>query len=360
VAGAQVFREKGCIGCHSPNFGAELAAAAGTAPSRSSLPRLVTAMWNHAPRMWQRMQVEKVDYPELDYREMAQIVAYLCLSGYVDRAGDVEHGRQLFAAKGCVRCHEVRGIGTRQGLDLNVDGGAATPMIWTQVMWNHAAEMQERMRQLGISWPHFEEDELRDLYAYVRPRNQPSSVESEMAPADPENGWRVFQSKGCISCHVLNPGAGGHIGQDLGPDGEVPPTFFRFAGSMLNHFPKMRGAVTAQHVPPATFQGREMADMIAFIYSLRYLEPGGSPHVGQSVFVWRGCDRCHGRSGEGTGSGPALRGRGQTYAAVRLATVLWAHGARMYQRSQEMNQEWPQLEPSDVGDMLAFLNAPVK
>jgi cytochrome c553 len=109
-----------------------------------------------------------------------------------------------------------------------------------------------------------------------------------------------------------------------------------------------------------TFQGREMADVIAFVYSLRYLEPGGSPHVGESVFAWRGCGRCHGDHAEGTRSGPPLRGRGQNYTAVRMASILWRHGAKMYQQSQKMGQGWPQLEPSDVGDILAFLNAPVE
>jgi cytochrome c2 len=227
-------------------------------------------------------------------------------------------------------------------------------------MWNHAADMEERMARSGQHWPRFAEDELRDLYAYVRQVNERPLRESDVAPADPENGWKVFQSKGCINCHALSDGGQGHIGPELGPSRDVPPTFFRFSESMLNHFPEMRRASESQQGVIPTFEGREMADVIAFVYSLRYLEPGGSPHVGESVFGWRGCARCHGVQAEGTRLGPPLRGRGQNFTAVRMASILWRHGAKMYQQSQKMGQGWPQLQPSDVGDILAFLNAPVE
>ncbi len=360
VAGARVFKSKGCANCHDEKLGPELAIVPGGRPSRTSLPKLVTAMWNHAPRMWERFAAEKVSYPEFNYNEMAELVAYLYMSGYVDPAGDPARGQQLFAGKGCMECHSVRGEGKERGPDLGQSDATANPMTWTQMMWNHATDMQERMRQRDLSWPRLEEDELRDLYAYVRQVDQRPLREYEMTPADPENGWRVFQAKGCIACHSFSASSQGHIGPDLGPESNVPPTFFRFAESMLNHFPDMRRAGESQNAIPTSFQGREMADVIAFVYSLRYLEPGGSPQVGDSVFGWRGCSRCHGDQAEGSKSGPALRGRGQNYTAIRLARVLWQHGARMYQQSQKLGQGWPQMEPSDVGNILAFLNSPVE
>ncbi|MFB3815906.1 MAG: c-type cytochrome [Terriglobales bacterium] len=360
VAGAQVFKAKGCANCHAAGAGPDFAVAPGTRPSRASLPKLVTAMWNHAPRMWDRMTAERVPYPELSYGEMAELVAYLYMSGYIDPAGDPEHGQELFASKGCIRCHSVRGEGKQRGPDLAKSDAITNPMAWTQIMWNHAADMQERLRERGLAWPRFEEDELRDLYAYVRQVDQRPLREYEMTPADPENGWKVFQEKGCIRCHSLTASSKGHIGPDLGPDGEVPPTFFRFAESMLNHFPDMKRASQSQNADLPSFNAREMADVIAFIYSLRYLEPGGSPHVGESVFNWRGCSRCHGDRAEGAKGGPPLRGRGQNFTAVRLASILWRHGARMYQQNQKLGQNWPELEPTDIGNILAFLNSPVE
>lgn len=360
TAGAELYRQKGCANCHGANLNSELGAARRGTPPSTSLPKLVAAMWNHAPRMWARMSADKLEYPDLSYEETAQLVAYLYMSGYVDPAGDPDNGKRLFAIKGCIRCHAVRGVGGKLGPDLSDPSFTVNPMLWTQVMWNHAAEMQEHLKSLGMRWPEFHEDELRDLYAYVRQLEQRPQSEADMFPADPENGWKVFQSKGCISCHPLNASTQGHIGPVLGPDRKVPPTFFRFAEAMLNHFPDMRRAMQSQNQAVATFQGTDMADVIAFVYSLRYLEPGGSPQVGKSVFQWRGCAQCHGDRAEGSRNGPPLRGRGRSFTAVRLASILWDHGAKMYQQSQKMGQAWPQLQDSDIGNLLAFLNSPVE
>jgi cytochrome c2 len=358
-AGADIFKQKGCANCHG--IGPDVVPLLpGNVPSSTSLPKLVTAMWNHAPRMWERMNAEKLEYPELNYEQMARLVAYLYMSGYIDRVGDAENGERLFSIKGCIRCHAVRGFGGKRGPDLSESQSMANPMIWTQVMWNHAADMQERLKQIGLRWPRFEEDELRDLYAYVSEVSRRPTNELQISPADPENGWKVFRSKGCIMCHSLSESGQRHIGPALGPERKVPPTFFRFAESMLNHFPAMRRAVESQNQNLPAFEGTEMADVIAFVYSLRYLEPGGSPHVGESVFEWRGCSRCHGSQAEGTRSGPPLRGRGQSFTAVRLASILWRHGAKMYEQSRKMGQDWPQLQTSDIGDLLAFLNSPVE
>ena len=97
----------------------------------------------------------------------------------------------------------------------------------------------------------------------------------------------------------------------------------------------------------------------SFLYSLRYVEPSGSPHVGRSVFAWRGCSRCHGADAEETAEAPALRGRGP-YTSVALATSLWRHGNGMFRRSQQMGRGWPTLLESDVGDLLSFLNTPLE
>jgi cytochrome c2 len=361
AAGSHIFKEKGCVNCHASGGGGSLLAAVpGKSPSRSSLPKLVTAMWNHAPRMWERMRAEKLTYPELNYEETAQLVSYLYMTGYIDQVGDPDKGEELFRTKRCVRCHSVKGIGGQRGPDLSTPDSMPTPMAWIQIMWNHGSQMEEGLQQINLRWPHFQEDELRDLYTYVSQVSNKPLPQMELSPSDPENGWKVFQAKGCIVCHSLNESTPGHIGPVLGPEADLPPTFFRFGELMLNHFPSMRRAMKAEGKPLPAFEGQEMADVVAFVYSLRYLEPGGSPHVGESVFTWRGCNRCHGTQAEGTRNGPPLRGRGQSYTAIRMGSILWRHGAKMYQESQKLGQGWPELQPSDIGDLLAFLNSPVE
>lgn len=351
TVGEGVFREKGCARCHTADV---LAAKLGNpAQQADGLPGLVTAMWNHAPRMWEAMQAQKVKYPELSYEETGQLVSYLYVARWIDEPGDAGRGAKLFAERNCSRCHGTEdgtsGPGVKQVAHSN------DLVLWTQALWNHASTMRSRMKEAGISWPHFEANDLRDLFAYVR--RDGTNGHTSIAGADASRGWQIFQAKGCVQCHGISRGEHGKAA-DLGPNRPLPPTYSQFAAAMLNHLPAMQRAKgDASELP--TFRGGEMADLTVFIYSLQYLEPSGSSQVGASVFAWRGCNVCHGDSAEGTARGPSLRGRGQSYTSVRLASDLWRHGSRMYSQTRNQRQPWPALQPSDVGDLLSFLNTPL-
>ncbi|MGA2989889.1 MAG: c-type cytochrome [Candidatus Korobacteraceae bacterium] len=356
AAGRIVFQQKGCAACHGED-------ASGTTSgpplrqraSLSSLPHLVVAVWNHAPRMWIAMQQQGLSYPSLTYEETSQLIAYLYLSGADDNGGDVGHGAALFSGKnGCSRCHGDSGRDSRLA-SAALNGSA---MDWTQALWNHAILMRLRMREIGMQWPRFGPNDVRDLLAYIRHQNGDPSQQDSMTAADPDRGWQVFQQKGCIYCHSLTSENGG-IGPYLGRQQKLPPTFSEFGAVLLNHIPQMENAIAKQGAKWPTFGPNEVRDLTVFFYSLRYLEPAGSPQIGRTVFSWRGCARCHGTQAEG-GSAPRLRGKGATFTASRLATDLWRHGRRMYERVQRDGQPWPELQESDVGNLLAFLNSPLE
>ena len=118
----------------------------------------------------------------------------------------------------------------------------------------------------------------------------------------------------------------------------------------------MEQSIAGQGFSWPEFERDDVRDLTVFLYTLRYLEPAGSTQIGRTVFSWRGCARCHGAEAEG-GSAPRLRGRGVNYTASRLATDLWRHGSRMYERLQHDGQPWPELQETDVGNLLAFLNS---
>ena len=74
-SGGELFQRKGCARCHTVNgvggaTGPELASGR---PDGSQQEQLVVAMWNHAPRMWERMQEERVETPRLDDQEIADL-----------------------------------------------------------------------------------------------------------------------------------------------------------------------------------------------------------------------------------------------------------------------------------------------
>ncbi len=357
--GARVFERKQCSYCHSiGGTGGHIAPPLGfQLRPRTDMRELVTAMWNHAPNMWETMRLKKIDYPSLTPEETADLFAFLYTARYVDEPGNTAEGRALFQSKGCVRCHAVRGEGGTRGPELSAISGVDTPIVWAQTMWNHAPAMQAGMNSVGLSWPRFQGEEMNDLLAYIRENSGGARHEQDLLPADPDNGWRVFQQKSCITCHPLKDEKG-TVGPYLGANKHTPTTLVQFAGRMWNHSPEMWKAMQARGVARPMFQGREMADLIAFLYGLRYFEPGGSPQMGGSVFMKRGCAECHGADAAGTSRGPSLRRRGTNMTTTSLAQVLWQHGPMMYERARKAGIPWPTLNENDIGDLVAFLNTP--
>ncbi len=351
--GAELFQKKGCVHCHAvkglggtsgPDLG-----SAGT--SRSHPDRLVVAMWNHAPLMWKRMRAERLDYPKLDDQEMADVLAYFLVARHVDDAGDPARGRRLYETKGCTRCHALRGPSSTDSA-----GGdqalrkSASPVEWARAMWNHPP-----VTDVGGEPPTFEGREMNDLLAYARGVNVPGPDRLLLA-ADPDRGWKLFRERSCAACHSVKDETG-MVGPRLGPGRELPATIVQLAGTMWNHSEAMSRAMREKGLKRPSFDSHEMADLVAFLYSVRNAEPGGSPRLGEVLYAGRGCDRCHGVRAEGTESGPGLRGRGKRFTSISFAAALWRHGPHIFERARQNGQTWPQLSEGDVGDLITFLNS---
>lgn len=358
--GAQLFFDRGgCAHCHSVNgVGARTAPDLGFSQSpEAGLNQVVSAMWNHAPRMWERMRTEKIVYPDLRNEEMSHLFAFLYTARYDDERGDPENGRRLFRNKGCARCHTIGGQGGDIGPDLSSVEGVDTPMRWTQAMWNHAPAMERGVERLHMAWPLFQGREMNDLLAYVRANCPGQRHEAELLPANPDRGKKIFETKSCSRCHSVQ-GKGGRVGPELGIGRKPVTTIVQFAGLMWNHSPDLWRRPEVRSIARPTFQGQEIADLVAYLAGLSYFDPSGSPAEGQALFSGRGCGYCHGAQAQGASGGPVLRGRGRPFTAIALAAALWEHGPKMYERSRKLGRAWPILKEDDVGNLVAFLNAP--
>jgi cytochrome c2 len=301
--------------------------------------------------MWERMRAEGVEYPTFDAQEMADVFAYLFTARSVDGPGDTARGQELYETRGCARCHTVHEAASAKGpRDLQALRKEASPVAWATAMWNHPP-----LPGSGRERPRFEGQEMNDLLAFARGGRSPSP-DTRLLDADPDRGWRLFREKSCISCHLLENDRG-QVDLQLAPGRALPPTIVQLSGTMWNHSEAMSEAMRARGIERPSFDGREMADIIAFLYSFRIGEPGGSSRLGEVLYEGRGCSHCHGPKAEGTALGPRLRGGGRSYTSISFATALWRHGPRMYERARELGLKWPMLAEGDVGDLITFLKS---
>lgn len=353
-AGLKTFYDRGRAHCHAVlGEGGKRAPDLARAPSgHLSAGGLVAAVWNHAPAMWERMDVEKVTPPALTEAEMANLFAFLYSVRSMDEPGDAERGRRLLSEKRCLECHAIAGQGGRAGPDLRDWASYRNPVSWIQAMWNHAPAMQALMQQRGLPWPEFEGNDVADLIAYIRTQSTNPRRHVYLQPADPEVGRALFRQKGCADCHGLR-GTAARRAPDLGRP-SLPRTLGQFAGLLWNHSPAMWASMRAQEIPRPQFSNKEMADLVAYLFAERYFEGGGSAAQGERVFEAKGCVLCHLPGGGGVG--PALsiwRGR---VSPIGLATAMWNHGPVMLRRMQEQQLPWPLFQANEMAHLMEFLN----
>jgi len=120
-------------------------------------------------------------------------------------AAAVKEGASLFRA-GCSPCH-----------GLNAQGGGRGPDL-TSGRWTHGSTDAEIFRTItqgvpGTEMPAnaFEDSETWTIIAYLRSLQPPSRA---VVAGDPAKGRKIFNSAGCVNCHMVN-GSGGRLGPDL-------------------------------------------------------------------------------------------------------------------------------------------------
>jgi cytochrome c2 len=162
--GARLFKEKGCIQCHSiKGAGGDIGPDLGKVRHNHTSVRMAAIMWNHAPLMTKIMIEKKIPRPLFKGPEMAHLIAYL---HSLEVLGDPKNGKRIFERKRCNFCHAVGGVGGQIGPDL-AKNHPHPPAELVGQLWNHAATMEAMMRAYGIPWPVFEEGEMADLLAYI-------------------------------------------------------------------------------------------------------------------------------------------------------------------------------------------------
>jgi mono/diheme cytochrome c family protein len=362
IAGRRIFIARGCDRCHAIwGNGGTLGPDFALVGAGRSLQQLAGMFWNHTPQMIQTVQVRGFQWPTFTEEELANVISYIYYVKLFDEPGDPLLGERWFSEKRCVECHSVAGESAiaagsgRSALPLDDYARYIAPIQLAAGMWNHGPAMQAQQSARGVPIPTFIGREMADIQAYIRHNSSLRAREIVfLQPPDPNTGRELFQAKGCVNCH----GSNGE-GTENGPDLRTATQRLRvseIAGTLWNHSSQMAAAMRVRGIAFPRFQDSEMADVVAFLYYLRFYDTAGDAGAGEAVFAQKGCARCHAADG-GRSIGPDLSQSEAILAPLRLATAMWNHAPAMYTVIQLEQVEWPRFEGTEMRDLAVYLRS---
>lgn len=265
--GRKIFADKQCILCH------QIERAGGVfGPSLDSVVQFgpiffAATMWNHGPSMAEAMRARGVKRPLFSGSELRDLIAYV---KSVSRArgdqpiqalpGRVEDGERLFAARGCVDCHGIRGAGGPIAPALA--GKRIYPSLYefAAAMWNKGPVMTREMQRRAVAVPPLQADELAAIIGYLY------SVDYFAPPGDQDRGEEVVKAKGCLGCHSIG-GKGGRAAPDFAKSrGLNEPA--NVVAAMWNHGAAMEKKMREEDLSWPVLKGNEMAQVVAFLQAL--------------------------------------------------------------------------------------------
>ena len=179
--GRKVYAERGCADCHAiRGVGGTLGPDLGRPPlQHRTVTQMAGIMWNHAPQMTQLAKTKGINIRPFTGSEMLDLLTYLYSLHFLDAPGNPRLGSRLFVSKGCAACHAIAGDRPAIGPPLARFRHYASPVLWAEIMWKHAVEMEQKMKEMGLSWPRFEKNEMVDLVTYIRSEARPSKPEKK-------------------------------------------------------------------------------------------------------------------------------------------------------------------------------------
>lgn len=348
MAGRIVFEEKGCIDCHAiDGYGGNVGPDLGRDQFFGDFYDLASRLWNHAPAMIVEIGSQNAEWSMLTTNDVDELIAYLFYLRYLGEPGNISKGRQLIRNKGCLKCHTIDDEGEESGIPLDRLKAYASPLYVAQVIWNHGPDMQAQMRALGIEPPRFEDESITHISAYLREYSRGTPGRRQyMSPGNPAAGADVFKLKGCSVCHQAQNG----------DDVEVPleemdlhRSVTAIAGTMWNHSQLMLDAMQEKGLKWPSFQGSEMADLIAYMYFYDYKASVGKPDQGRLVFQSKGCNRCH-------DSVKDIMSKSSYPLATPsdLIRTMWNHVPHMRELVMTRNIDWPELSPAELRNLYAY------
>ena len=139
---------------------------------------------------------------------------------------------------------------------------------------------------------------------------------------------------------------------------DFPTTIGQFAGLMWNHFPEMSKAMEKENIKVPELSDKDIANITAYLFSIRYFDPVGDRVAGRTVFQEKRCNVCHDvrTNAEGKKEGPNLAKLKGVVSPIYMATALWNHGPKMMGIMKGRNIKWQKISDNELINLMEYLN----
>jgi mono/diheme cytochrome c family protein len=360
--GARLFVSKGCVKCHAlKGEGGKVGPDLGKIDLGDTQLDLAAKLWNHIPTMTKGMERAKIIKPNLTGEEITEISAYLYFLKFFDEPGNPTQGKYVFNEKGCNNCHPITTKGKEGEPGLDQFPQNISPVFLSQSIWNHGPVMIARMVKIGMKWPVFEGTEMMDLLEYIKMNAKGPKETAFIVPGNPKEGKQVFISKGCVKCHAVR-GEGGKVADDLGKKAK---TFYKsltqIASIMWNKGPTVFAKMAQTETGIPKFTPKEMADLMAYLYFLHFIDEPGSSISGKRAFSELGCSKCHGLDGKpGELMSVDLSKYQKVANLMEIVAGIWNHSTEIQKAMKEKGIPWPRFKKGELADLLEYIRTPKK
>lgn len=360
--GAHLFVSKGCVKCHAfKGEGGKIGPDFGKVDLGDTLLELASKLLNHIPPMIQGMERMKMIRSNLTGNEMTDICGYLYFLKFFDEPGNPTRGKYLFTEKGCSNCHPLSGRGKEGEPGVDQFPQNISPIYLSEMIWNHGPVMIVQMVKVGMKWPIFEGMEMMDLLAYIKTNANGPKEAAFVTPGNPREGGKLFVEKGCIKCHSIR-GEGGKAADDLGKKAKtLYKSLTQIASMMWDKGPTVLAKMAQTQMGIPEFTPKEMADLMAYLYFLHFVDEPGNPRNGKRLFSEKSCSKCHSVDGIHGESMQIDLSRYQKPAnPMDIVAGIWNHSSEIEKAMWEKGISWPKFKKGELADLIEFLRTSKK
>jgi hypothetical protein len=132
----------------------------------------------------------------------------------------------------------------------------------------------------------------------------------------------------------------------------------RIVSSLWNKGPVIIVRMAQTQCCGPKFTSTEMADLLAFLYFLHYIDEPGNRENGERLFTDLACAECHGSGGNKAPIRHIDLSRYRNAAPTEIAAGIWNHTVEMRKAVEKQGIPWPKMKKGEMADLIEFVRNP--